>query len=193
MPPPVGILGCGGTDRFPMKVWIKSLVVLLLAVACGVTAYAAVTFDATTGQGFVGKGDVQYTLGWNNADMQKNYASVMFQASTTVVTEVSWVCTNDKNENIQERARTTTATVEGVVSSVARDNKKNQITGFNLTGYDGIPASSSSTDGPALNSCPSGPWSLTTSAGDPETVSSSIMLEVSGDGGANWTELLSPG
>ena len=49
--------------------------------------------------------------------------------------EVSWVCTNDRNEQTQERARTTETETQGVVSAAARE--RNQITGFNLTGYQG--------------------------------------------------------
>jgi hypothetical protein len=65
--------------------------------------------------------------------------------------------------------------------------ERNQITGFNLTGYSGTPTSSSTTEGNPLNSCPSGPWTLTTPAGDPEVVSSTSALEVS-NGGA-WVAL----
>jgi hypothetical protein len=149
-------------------------------------AFAAVNFDPETGTGFVGKGDVQLVLGWNNKQLQDGAGSVQFQASSVVVTEVSWICTNTNNENIQERARTTTATIQGVVSHVAR--VKNQITGFNLTGYSGDPTESSTTDGPPVNSCPSGPWTLTTPAGDPEVVSSTGGLQVSIDA-TNWFDL----
>jgi hypothetical protein len=141
-------------------------------------ASAAVTFDPATGTGFVGKGDVQLALGLNNAQLQAQAGSLQFASESTVVTEQSWECTNSNNENIQERARTTTTSVQGVVSSIARE--RNQITGFNLTGYSGTPTESSTTEGPPVNSCPSGPWTLTTPAGDPEVVSSSSVLTVNG-------------
>jgi hypothetical protein len=156
------------------------------ALSIATAALGAVTFDATTGTGFVGKGDVQLVYGWNNKALQDNAGSVQFQASSEVVSEVSWICTNPNNENTQERARTTTTTVEGVVSSVARE--RNQITGFNLTGYSGTTTESSTTEGNPLNSCPSGPWTLTTPAGDPEVVSESSRLQVSIDG-TNWIAL----
>jgi hypothetical protein len=150
-------------------------------------AYAAVTFDPDTGTGFVGKGDVQQVFDWNNKQLQQNAESVEFRAISEVVTEVSWICTNNKNENIQEREETTTTTIQGLVDSIARE--RNQITGFNLNGYSGDgPEESSTTDGPPLNSCPSGPWSLTTPAGDPEEVSSTSSLEVSKDG-TNWENI----
>ncbi|HVM53172.1 MAG TPA: hypothetical protein VM262_08240 [Acidimicrobiales bacterium] len=162
------------------------------AVAAGVLvvggiAGAAVTFDPDAGSGFVGKGDVQLALGWNNKTLQDNAASVQFRFGGEEITEVSWVCTNTNNENTQERARTTTNDTQGVVASVARE--RNQVTGFHLTGYSGSVTSSSTTEGPALNSCPSGPWTLTSPAGDPEVIGSSGGgLEVSADG-ADWHEL----
>jgi hypothetical protein len=148
------------------------------ALAVSQPASAAVTFDPATGTGFVGKGDVQLALGLNNPQLQAQAGSLQFASVSTEVTEVSWVCTNDRNENIQERERTTTTSIEGVVSSVARE--RNQITGFNLTGYSGTPTASSTTEGNPLNSCPSGPWSATTPAGDPVVVSSSSVLTVNG-------------
>jgi hypothetical protein len=141
-------------------------------------AFAAVTFDPATGTGFVGKGDVQLALGLNNKQLQDQAGSLQFAAVSTTVTEVSWICTNDRNEQTQERARTTTTETQGVVSSIARE--RNQITGFNLTGYSGTPTQTSTSDGPAVNSCPGGPWTLTTPAGDPEVVSSSSVLTVNG-------------
>ena len=156
---------------------IAGATLMLTMILFSGAALAAVTFDPETGTGFVGKGDVQDVFGWNNKQLQDNAASVQFRASSTVVTERSWECTNSNNQNVQERERTTTTSKQGVVSKI--DRVKNQITGFNLTGYDGTPTESSSTDGPPVNSCPSGPWTLTTPAGDPEVVSESSTLEVS--------------
>lgn len=149
-------------------------------------AYAAVIFDPATGTGFVGKGDVQLVYGWNNQALQINANSVQFQASSEVVTERSWTCTNSNNQNEQVRERSTTTTTQGVVANVAR--VKNQITGFNLTGYSGATTTGTSTDGPPLNSCPSGPWSLTAPAGDPVEVSSSTAFQVSING-TDWFDL----
>jgi hypothetical protein len=171
-----------------MRVKLLVLVVLAAVLVLAASAVsAAVTFDAETGTGFVGKGDVQLAFGWNNKALQDNAEDVQFRASSEVVTEVSWTCTNTNNDNIQERARTTTTTFEGVVSHTTRE--RNQITGFTLTGYDGDPTTSDTTEGNPLNSCPSGPWSLTTPAGDPVVVSTSEGgLQVSIDGEA-WIEL----
>jgi hypothetical protein len=172
-----------------MKKFGKKSVALIVGVAALTvtgSALAAVTFDPATGTGFVGKGDVQLLYGWNNAQLQNNAGSLQFRATSTEVTEVTWECTNANNENIQERARTTTTTTQGLVSSIAR--VKNQITGFNLTGYSGTPTQASTTDGPPVNSCPSGPWTLTSPAGDPTVVSSESHVQVSTDS-TNWFNL----
>jgi hypothetical protein len=166
----------------------KSLIGLAAAIILATTTsvLAIVTFDSSSGAGFAGKGDVQLVFGWNNKGLQDNAANVQFRAQSEVITEVSWICTNSNNDNLQERARTTTTSIQGVVSHVARE--RNQITGFILSGYDGIPTESSSTGGPGLDSCPSGPWSLTTPAGDPVQVSSSSTLQVSING-TDWFDL----
>lgn len=144
------------------------------SLALATPATAAVTFDPGTGTGFVGKGDVQLAFGWNNTQLQSRATGVSFAAVSETVTEVSWICTNTKNENTQERARTTTTSTSGIVSGVTRDSKK-QVSGFNLTGYSGTATENSSTDGPPTNSCPTN-WVLTTPAGDPEVVSQSSTL-----------------
>jgi hypothetical protein len=174
-------------EIWQMKSRLLILVVLAAVLVLVVSAVsAAVTFDAATGEGFVGKGDVQLVYGWNNKALQDNADLVQFRANSVEVTEVSWICTNENNNNIQERERTTTTTIAGVLSSTARE--RNQITGFLLMGYSGTPTQSSEADGPALNSCPSGPWTLTTPAGDPEFVSSTGGLQVSING-TDWIDL----
>lgn len=147
------------------------------ALAVAGAAMAAVTFDAGTGTGFVGKGDVQLALNMNNKQLQDAANSLDFEAVSSTVTEQSWVCTKD-NGNINERSRTTTTSIQGVVEAVARE--RNQITGFNLLGYLGAATVTiGATDGPALNSCPS-QWVLTTPAGDAEVVENSSVLTVNG-------------
>ncbi len=138
-----------------------ALAMATMVVAAG-AVFAAVTFDPATGTGFVGKGDVQLAFGWNNKALNDNASGLSFTA--TSVTEQSWECQNPKNENIQERERTTTT--QGIVSHIERDNKK-QITGFILGGHDG--SESTGTEGNKLNSCPTN-WALITPAGDPVPV-----------------------
>lgn len=156
-------------------------------------AYAAVTFDPATGRGFVGKGDVQLLYGWNNKDLQTNAANVDFRYSAVTVTEVTWECTKQQQngETTQEKARTTTTSTQGLVTTVARENSKGKdgaVTGFNLSGYEGGAAeTSSTTEGPAVNSCPANPsgFVLSSPAGDPVEVSSTGGLEVTRNG-STW-------
>lgn len=120
-------------------------------VVVSTAAIAAVTFDPATGTGFVGKGDVQLALNWNNKQLQDGASSLAFTYNSTTEVETTWDCVNTRNENIQERSRTTTSTTTGVVSATER--VRNQVTGFILSGFSGS-TSTSSTSGPPLNSCP---------------------------------------
>jgi hypothetical protein len=157
-------------------------------------AWAVVTFDPDIGTGFVGKGDVQLIYGWNNKQLQQNANNVDFRANSLTITEVSWECTNSNNDKVQERERTTTTSVQGILTTVARENSKGKdgpVTGFNLNGYEGGSATTStSSEGPPLNSCPASPstWYLSTPAGDPMEISSTSALEVTSDG-VNWTPI----
>jgi hypothetical protein len=159
-----------------------TLIAAAASLAAAAPASAAVTFDPSTGSGFVGKGDVQVALGWNNKQLQDNAAGVSFTYETTTVQETSWTCVNQNNGHVQERSRTTTATVSGVASSVARENSKGKdgaVTGFDLNGYAGGSSSNSSTAGPPLNSCPNAQSSHvldSTVVGEPETVGGGLQV-----------------
>src|SRR6187455_2994314 len=77
---------------------------------------STITVNLDAGTGFVGKGDVQYTLGLNNPQIQTLASSVQFRIRATTITESSWECTKvapNGNEIVQERARTTTTSVTG--------------------------------------------------------------------------------
>lgn len=79
------------------------------------------------------------------------------------VSETSWTCTRTfttGNGEIKEivQERNTTPRVQGLVTTVARDNSKGKdgsITGFYLQGYEGTPTLE--TDGPAVGTCPADP------------------------------------
>jgi hypothetical protein len=172
-----------------MKKFVRSLVAV---AACGFAASAAYAYTIDElGEGFVGKGEVQIACGLNNRGLQQAEKDglIFFRASSVSGTEITWECTNDKNENIQERSRTTTVTTEGLVSHTARE--RNQFTGFTLDGYNGsVIVGDSVTEGPKVDSCPSGPWELTRPAGDPVALSpSDSVVSVSCDGGENYTDL----
>jgi hypothetical protein len=165
-----------------MKKSLTYLSAFALIATLSLVVFAAITID-DEGVGFVGKGDVQLAFGWNNAQLQSNADEVdfAFNSETTVVSEVSWTCTNTNNENTQIRERTTTTSSisSGLLDAPAR--VRNQITGFNLNGFkEGTTTTSggTTTEGPALNSCPSGPWTLTTPAGAPTIISDTSIRQL---------------
>ncbi|MFI7483507.1 hypothetical protein ACH9EU_13965 [Kocuria sp. M1R5S2] len=150
------------------------------SLAVAAPASAAVTFDAATGNGFVGKGDVQLAAGWNNKQLQDNAAAVNFKAQTVSATEATWTCDRDAGPQTQARASTTTTTTSGVVSAIARE--RNQITGFVLSGYDGgDPVVEEERDGPAVGSCATGWTAINLVVGETEVLDSGLFLFVGGN------------
>jgi hypothetical protein len=152
------------------------------AVVMATVAIAAVSFDPATGTGFVGKGDVQLVFGWNNKALQDNAGSVQFRASTEQVSTSTWTCDRDAGPQTQERANTTTTTTQGIVDSIARE--RNQITGFNLTGYFGAPETDTEHEGPAVGSCPTG-WTAIDLVTEEGPSSSTLQVSIGGD----WFDL----
>jgi hypothetical protein len=146
---------------------------LVLALALVTIAFAAVTFDAESGEGFVGKGDVQLVFGWNNKALQDNADSVQFRVSSE--SETTWTCSRAEPQE-QTRNRHNTTTTQGVVAKV--DRVRNQINGFILDGFDGEPTIS--TDGHAPQSCGGG--GFTYDEGSEQTTAGDGGLQVSIDG-----------
>jgi hypothetical protein len=111
---------------------------LMLGLTAGV-ANAAITYDPATDTGFVGKGDVQYTYGWNNRALNDNAGSLKFARQDKLVEEWSWECrtvTNNGSIKEQEKKTKEISFTRTIVSKVVRDNKK-QVTGFGLDGLAG--------------------------------------------------------
>lgn len=144
---------------------------LLIAGALGTgggIAAAAVTFDAPSGTGFVGKGDVQNAFGWNNATLQANAGGVTFSYSAT--DEYEAVCTfvtgeGTRGERTHNIDHTRTTAIAGALNGSPRPGP-NQFTGFNLTGYAGDPVVSghAPVEGEACPGNPgtAGTWSAVT-------------------------------
>src|SRR5688572_16477623 len=160
----------------------KLMNITAVALVCGLFATAMADWWINgDGTGFVGKGDVQSVYGWNDHDLQENAGLVMFRAYVDEVSEVSWACTNTNNNNTQVRTRTTTTSGESDLLHEIRFNPLGHVTGFNLLGWNGTPNFVTETEGPPLNSCPAGPWVLTTPAGAPVVISGSSGGQVSID------------
>jgi hypothetical protein len=150
-----------------------------LTTAMAFAVAAAVTFDPDTGEGFVGKGDVQLVFGWNNKQLQDNAEDVEFRVD--LVSETTWTCSRtEPQEQIRNRHRTTTT--QGVLAHVER--LRNQITGFVLMGFDGDPIVE--VDGHAPQSCGGGGFTYDEDSEETTVVGGS--LQVSRDG-IDWIEL----
>lgn len=131
----------------------KSIIGLALAgaIATSAAVMAAVTFDPETGNGFVGKGDVQTFEGWNNAQAQANAQYVEFRAYSESTNE--WTCSKPHPQQdrdiVQERNNETTT--QSLYTTVER--MRNQVTGFLLM----LDNENTSSDAPATGSCPAAP------------------------------------
>lgn len=112
--------------------------VLTLAIAGA--AAATVTFDSSTGRGFVGKGDVQLVFGWNNAQLQANAGGVTFSYDT--VDRYEATCTFVTGEGTRgERTHDIDIPRHTSISSgILYDARTHrQIDGFILNGFSGTP------------------------------------------------------
>jgi|KBSMisStaDraftv2_1062788.scaffolds.fasta_scaffold191861_2 hypothetical protein len=113
---------------------IRNAGMALLAVSA--VAYATVTFDASNGTGFVGKGDVQAAFGWNNKEAQNNIGGLVFSFNATdhYAAVCEWVTglgtRGQKTHDISLMRRTS------IASSVAFEARsQRQISGINLNGF----------------------------------------------------------
>lgn len=115
-----------------MKKSIKTTLGLAACVAVVGIAYASVAYDPEVG-GFVGKGDVQIPLGFNNATMQANYTKVSFvyEVSATYEFDCEWF--TGPTHNRTHHQNTQTATIG--IPSVAVGKTAKQTASANLTGW----------------------------------------------------------
>ena len=119
-----------------------SKTLLAIAAAATVTAsLAAVTFNAASGTGFVGKGDVQLAFGWNNQQANANASLLSFNTVETISYDAvcEWdTVTGGKESKVIHHIVTNTKTSQ-INGSVAYDVRKGagiaNVNGFNLTGY----------------------------------------------------------
>lgn len=101
-------------------------------------AMATVTFDPTTGVGFVGKGDIQTLFGWNNSKLQTNAGGVSFtyevHATYDVTCEWETVTGGPHSKTIIHDV--TVPKHININDHIGYDARaKNQISGFILTGF----------------------------------------------------------
>lgn len=125
------------------RLYVSVLVALAALALTATAAFAAVVpnFDADgnfDGTGFVGKGDVQLAYGWNNKQLQSNLSQVNFDYIEREESARSCKQDGDPDTRGPQWVYTSTTHVTDVNSVVqydTRNNKKGDITGFNLTGF----------------------------------------------------------
>jgi hypothetical protein len=125
------------------KMMIVVLVAMIAIMMIASTVSAAVTFDAS-GSGFVGKGDVQTMYGWNNKQMNDRAGSISFKAEQKVTENYVWECVSvtKQGEKITERSNRVTTFQRPITTTVTRDNKTGNVTGFSLKGSPGTSTTS---------------------------------------------------
>jgi hypothetical protein len=126
---------------------MKSALAVATCAAVGISAFAAVIVD-NAGVGFVGKGDIQNAFGWNNQQLQDNAGNLEFRyvATESATWECEWWSGPDHNIKHHTIDREIVTSISASVAFDARKNRQNQITGFNLNGFEGDPVVIGGTD-----------------------------------------------
>lgn len=112
----------------------------LVAAISAVAAFASVTFDPSTGTGFVGKGDVQLAFGWNNKGLQDNATAVTFTYDNTESYQYTCQWFTGPNNTEHTVSHTTATGINAALDGDPRKTKgQQQFTGFILSGWVGNP------------------------------------------------------
>jgi hypothetical protein len=107
---------------------------LAVAVLAGaVSLFAAVTFTPSTGEGFVGRGDILSSLGKQAVASISNAEKVKFAFEDT--TDYLIECEHNKTQKYQTFKRK--RDLGGKVDADVRNNKNEVVNGFILEGYKG--------------------------------------------------------
>jgi hypothetical protein len=117
-----------------MKNLLRSLFVAA-GFATAVAAYAAVSFDPATGQGFIGRGDVI-----DHPDLGKNALVqnpvITLEISVSYEVDISWTTGPDHNISTHTNTKKKSLDVVSVAQVDTRRNRGNDnITGYLLLGY----------------------------------------------------------
>ncbi|MUN62990.1 hypothetical protein GMA12_07520 [Kocuria sediminis] len=112
------------------------------------------------GTGFVTGNDVRAALGWDDATLRAEAASLEFVAESESVTGISWSCVHAGTAEVLPQRTDLVVTESRAITSRPRTMWWGTVAGFRLQGFDGRGASSAVPEGPAPGSCPAGPWSL---------------------------------
>jgi hypothetical protein len=122
-----------------MKKILSIVLALVLVLGLSLTAMASVAFDSATGTGFVGKGDVQTVFVWNNSTIQKNMNGISFTYNSKDTYKVTEYWEKATGQGEIKTFELEVPKHVSVNASVALDLRvKNQLNGFNLTGFGAI-------------------------------------------------------
>ena len=142
--------------------WIAVLAALAAAgVSIGLTAPSwAATQLRVDGTGFVTGADTMAALGWDDATLKANAASLEFVAESESVTTISWECAGPGSSGIRAQRTDLVVTETRGIASTPSTLWWRTVVGFRLEGFDGRGASSAVPEGPAPHSCPDPSWVL---------------------------------
>ena len=134
----------------------------IAALAVVPTVASAADFNAETGHGFVGKGEIQTPFSWNDQKLQSNAANVTFTYDKTTAEDWAVTCewdtssTQGKDHEVvikhheARKSADVNAAVAYDVKSGSRINPNSKVTGFNLTDKGIVTTTSSGDDIPAV-------------------------------------------
>lgn len=120
---------------------MRRLIILGISIAAlAVPATALANVAVENGVGSVGKGDVQYALGGNNAAFDTYASSVKFSVNKETVFRLVYRCNGVDYIN-----EVTNKAVQPIAAHATKSANGRQITGWNLTGQEGAVTSSVTT------------------------------------------------
>ncbi len=156
-----------------------------------------ISLDTTTGLGFVGKGAVQSSFGWNNAGLQTNAAGITFSYQVTGVYEQSCRHAAGQHMTVQKTFKKTVE-LSADVAFAARRNPQDKVTGFNLTGISAALGEEPPTDlcNPGQSDPesvwtpdPDGAYPIVTQTSGPTTASPQVRARLCGSAGSEAIQL----
>jgi hypothetical protein len=134
----------------------------IAALAVVPTVASAADFNAATGAGFVGKGEIQTPFGWNDQKLQSKAGGVTFTYDKTTAEDWAVTCEWDTSSEqgkdhqvvIKHHEARKSADVDAAVAydvkSGSRINANSKVTGFKLMDKDNVIVTSSGDVIPAV-------------------------------------------
>ena len=109
---------------------------LALSLAFALNLYAQITYDESTGTGFVSRDELQRVFGWKTADVKKNAGAVEFRH--VALLQWAWDCQWVDGGIHTVSHESESGVYSWLVSEADQKGKAGAVTGFNLLGIDHI-------------------------------------------------------